>query len=44
MDRELFDFAAVRAAGTPQADGDKAFDPEDDFPDSAAKVFSLKPM
>jgi tRNA 2-thiocytidine biosynthesis protein TtcA len=44
MDRELFDFTAVRAAGTPQADGDKAFDPEDDFPDSAAKVFSLKPM
>ena len=28
MDRELFDFAAVRATGTPVADGDTAFDSE----------------
>ena len=29
LDRELFDFPAVAAAGFAAADGDKAFDPED---------------
>jgi tRNA 2-thiocytidine biosynthesis protein TtcA len=29
LDRELFDFPAVSAAGIPAEDGDKAFDPED---------------
>ena len=29
LDRELFDFPAVTAAGFAAADGDKAFDPED---------------
>ncbi len=28
MDRELFDFAAVRATGQPEPEGDTAFDPE----------------
>src|SRR3954469_3988322 len=31
MDRTLFDFTAVAATGTPSADGDKAFDPQDEF-------------
>ncbi len=29
LDRKLFDFPAVSAAGAPLVDGDKAFDPED---------------
>lgn len=35
LDRALFDFAAVRAGGVPDAEGDRAFDPETfrtDFP------------
>ena len=28
LDRELFDFGAVRATGAPVADGDTAFDPD----------------
>jgi len=31
LDRELFDFTAVAAAGLPVEEGDKAFDMEDDF-------------
>ena len=32
LDRKLFDFPAVSAAGAPVGDGDKAFDPEDFSP------------
>ena len=31
LDRELFDFAALRAAGTASEDGDHAFDSEEEF-------------
>lgn len=31
FDRRLFDFSAVAATGAPVEDGDKAFDPEEDF-------------
>ena len=43
MDSALYDFAAVDASGEAQADGDKAFDPEENFQDSANQVFMLKP-
>jgi len=31
MDRNLFDFAAVTATGVAVEEGDKAFDPQDQF-------------
>jgi len=31
LDRTLFDFAGVAATGVPSADGDRAFDPDEDF-------------
>jgi hypothetical protein len=31
MDRKLFDFAAVAATGAAVVEGDKAFDPQDEF-------------
>ncbi len=40
LDRELFDFPAVAAAGVAVEDGDKAFDPED-FSSVAADLFKL---
>jgi tRNA 2-thiocytidine biosynthesis protein TtcA len=32
LDRELFDFAGIAATGMPDPEGDKAFDPVDQYP------------
>ena len=42
MDAGMYDFAAVRASGEAQLDGDKAFDSEENFQENAGKVFALK--
>jgi tRNA 2-thiocytidine biosynthesis protein TtcA len=44
MDAGLFDFAAARASGIADDDGDKAFDSEENFEVSTSKVFNLKPV
>jgi tRNA 2-thiocytidine biosynthesis protein TtcA len=44
MDSGLFDFVAAQASGIPQADGDKAFDSEENFSESQDKIFRLKPV
>ena len=41
LDRKLFDFADVAAAGVADPDGDKAFDPEDEI-DKSVSAFPLK--
>ena len=43
MDAAMHNFSAVQATGEAQAEGDKAFDPEDNFEISGEKVFALKP-
>jgi tRNA 2-thiocytidine biosynthesis protein TtcA len=42
MDSALYNFSAVEASGEAQVDGDKAFDSEENFQDSANQIFVLK--
>ena len=42
LDRNLFDFAAVMAAGTADVDGDKAFDPEGYIEPVSAQVITFR--
>jgi tRNA 2-thiocytidine biosynthesis protein TtcA len=55
MDRGLYDFAAVRATGRPEAEGDLAFDDEpltmpdahdatDEAPMAARRIVTLTPQ
>jgi len=41
-DAQLFDFAALEANGVPRADGDRAFDPEDDLQSSASALVPVR--
>jgi tRNA 2-thiocytidine biosynthesis protein TtcA len=41
LDRDLFDFAAVKATGIATADGDKGFDPQEQFPTSGDPGLSV---
>ena len=44
MDANFYNFAAVQATGETSADGDKAFDPDDDLNNPGVKTFALNAL
>jgi tRNA 2-thiocytidine biosynthesis protein TtcA len=44
MDANFYNFAAIQATGETSADGDKAFDPDDDLNNPGVKTFALNTL